>query len=244
MKPSRQADLCSRGVLHLWPQDELMYVPLVAVAKCASELQVDALLVKVTDFSSMTPPLVELMFTSSLNKCASCCACKGLHLQSCECIYPAESSVCCCTGFSFGAVVMKVHRYVAVVHPSSGAIVQAVTALKHGGVPIVDDLPAVAIVADRLRLRACLADIERDTDGRVAMPRAICAHNEAQLREELCDHQAVTGDAWLVKPAVACGIHQAHAMSLVFDASHVPGAVRYHELLERWSAPPLPIMYL
>jgi hypothetical protein len=92
----------------------------------------------------------------------------------------------------------------------------------------VDELAAVAIVSDRLRLRACMAELACDTQDQVAMPHAICAHDEVHLRKLL--GQCVDGDAWLVKPAVACGVHESHDMRLVFNDGHLTAAVRSRHL--------------
>ena len=97
---------------------------------------------------------------------------------------------------------------------------------RRSGVTIVDDLAAVANVSDRLRLRACLHDICSATSGRVAMPTAITAHNEADLAQALRSHDHSKVDAWLIKPAVACGVHESHQMSLVFATTRLAAAVR------------------
>ena len=50
MKQSRQADLCARDLLHVSPRDGVMYAPLLIKAGLAENLQLDVLLVKVTDY--------------------------------------------------------------------------------------------------------------------------------------------------------------------------------------------------
>jgi hypothetical protein len=103
----------------------------------------------------------------------------------------------------------------------------------------VDELPAVAIVADRFKLRETLADINAVTAGKIQLPSGEHVLDKVSLlkmaeRSVLQPYHSVQGAgaaAWLVKPRVACGPDQAHQMALVFHPSALSTQVRQHALL-------------
>ena len=218
MKQSRQADLCARDLLHVSPRDGVMYAPLLIQTGIAESLQLDVLLIKVTDYlrldvdsgaASVLPALTKVRW---LHDCAT-----DSHPGACSALmayHEHRRAARCASTRSRGQT------------PVTSATVQVMETARRNGVTIVDDLAAVANVSDRLRLRACLHDLCSATRGRVAMPTAIIAHNEADLAQGLRSHDHSEVDAWLIKPAVACGVHESHQMSLVFATARLAAAVR------------------
>jgi hypothetical protein len=115
---------------------------------------------------------------------------------------------------------------------------QAVQEAKQAGCAIVDELSAVAIVADRFQLRIALADMSTATGGRIQLPSAQQVLDGAALQRMsgLCLRQppqaalSSGANAWLVKPRVACGVDEAHKMALVLHPSALPTQVRAYVL--------------
>lgn len=50
MKPTREAELCKQGLLHMAPIDDVMYVPLDVYAPLVRQAAVNVILVKATDW--------------------------------------------------------------------------------------------------------------------------------------------------------------------------------------------------
>lgn len=103
---------------------------------------------------------------------------------------------------------------------------QFLAAIRAEGIPIVEDVEAVSIVADRRRLRSALAPHMLALWPRVALPNAAAVHNKAEVEAAAHEELVQAGRAWVVKPAVACGVHESHQMALVLNREQLPVAVR------------------
>lgn len=93
--------------------------------------------------------------------------------------------------------------------------------------PLVDTLADIRSVLDRRRTRQlCQSAASAAAHPAFRLPEAISADDPDGLGAAVTQHQQHEVDAWIVKPALACGLDHAHEMSLVLGSHRVPAAVR------------------
>jgi hypothetical protein len=76
-----------------------------------------------------------------------------------------------------------------------------------------------------MRAKAALSGIHRATNGQIRLPPSLEATSFDDLSEKMSSQWISEGSVWVVKPAVACGVHEAHEMALVLAPQQVPAAV-------------------